>query len=395
MRVLFLSPRQMWPLRSGARLRAYHFAKALSLHSELTYLYFADPYSPPLTRSDLPFCQELIALPRPAGYSPAKILQGLLGRWPLPVLNYSSQEMQARIEAIATTRNFDLVHVDSSLHLNRYLDCIGPDVKVCFDWHNIESEAMERFASISRPPRNWYARITAAKMRRLEQAILRDATGHIVCSHREREYLLRLAPLSRVAVVENGVDCAAFSPSSGPPEKRLLYVGLMDYMPNVDAVTFFAHNLWPRIRESFPDLQFTIVGANPTEAVRSLGSLPGITVTGTVPEVSPYYKGALAVVVPLRSGGGTRLKILEAMAARVPVISTALGAEGIEATPGVHFLLADPQNPEQWIQHLGALSGFNARREALIQESLRLVETRYDWNILGHKLRQTYEDWSR
>ena len=385
----------MWPPRSGAHLRAYHFAKALGLNFELTYLYFADPNSPAPTQKDLPFCRELIAVPRPAGYSPAKIVQGLLGRWPLPVLNYSSPEMQARIESIATARNFDLVHFDSSLHLDRYLSCIGPGVKVCFDWHNIESEAMERYATISSPPKSWYARITASKMRSLERTILREATGHIVCSHREREQLLRLAPHARVAVMENGVDCAAFAPSSGPPANRLLYVGLMDYLPNVDAVMFFARGIWPRIRERFPDLTFTIVGANPTEAVRSLGSRPGITVTGTVPEVAPFYKGALAVVVPLRSGGGTRLKILEAMAASVPVISTPLGAEGLEAVAGRHYLTADPDDPEQWNQRLLDLIRSDALREALIQEGLKLVETRYDWAVVGRNLRQTYEEWCR
>ena len=127
---------------------------------------------------------------------------------------------------------------------------------------------------------------------------------------------------------------------------------MMDYNANVDAVTSFAQRIWPILRQRFPDLQLWIVGANPPPAVVQIGKLEGVTVTGTVPDVRPYYRDALAAIVPLRTGGGTRLKILEAMAAGVPVVSTPLGAEGLPVTPGKNILFADPDDSETWIRQM-------------------------------------------
>jgi glycosyltransferase involved in cell wall biosynthesis len=123
--------------------------------------------------------------------------------------------------------------------------------------------------------------------------------------------------------------------------------------------------------------------------------LPGVTVTGTVPEVRPYYRDALAAIVPLRTGGGTRLKILEAMAAGVPVVSTPLGAEGLTITPGENILLADPDDAEGWLRHLTYLTESELGRKALSASALALVRTTYDWEILGRKLCDTYESWLR
>jgi glycosyltransferase involved in cell wall biosynthesis len=123
--------------------------------------------------------------------------------------------------------------------------------------------------------------------------------------------------------------------------------------------------------------------------------MEGVTVTGTVPDVRPYYHDALAAIVPLRTGGGTRLKILEAMAAGVPVVSTPLGAEGLAVTPGENILLADPDDAETWVNHLEQLTGSAPARKALSASALELVRTTYDWAILGRKLCNTYEGWLR
>src|SRR4051812_46086892 len=132
-----------------------------------------------------------------------------------------------------------------------------------------------------------------------------------------------------------------------------------------------------------------IVGANPGPAVLALGDLPGVTVTGMVPDLRPFYRGALAAVVPLRTGGGTRLKILEAMAARVPVISTAIGAEGLDLVDGEHALLTEADDAEEWTAALASLRDSPDLRAKLVTAGLRLVRDRYDWEILGSKLRDT------
>ena len=272
--------------------------------------------------------------------------------------------------------------------------------KIVYNWHNIESEAMQRFsATVPSGPKRWYASLTAAKLASLERDILNQAFGHIVCSARELDDLQKLAPDARIAVVENGVDvgsyAASFSPRTdiSPAAHKLVFVGLMDYYPNVEAATSFTRRIWPTLRQRFPNLTLSIVGANPTPAVLQLGNMEGVTVTGTVPDVRPYYRDALAAIVPLRTGGGTRLKILEAMAAKVPVISTPLGAEGLTVTAGENILLAEPDDAETWLRHLSHLIESEPSRKALSDMAFELVKTQYDWEILGRKLCATYEGW--
>jgi len=170
-RILFLSPRQCWPPQSGAKLREYHFARALARRGELTYVYFMDPGATPLTVKDLPFCRDVVAIPKPAAYAPWKLLQGLLGRTPLPVLNYASAEMAAAVQRLLSTGDYDLLHLDS-IHMVPYVDLAkksGAPAKVVLNWHNIESEAMLRYRAIApSSARRWYATQTAHKLESLE-----------------------------------------------------------------------------------------------------------------------------------------------------------------------------------------------------------------------------------
>lgn len=392
MRILFLSPRQCWPALSGAKLREYHLARALSRWAELTYVYFADAGDQPLTAADLPFAARIVSVPKPQVYGAWKLIRGIAGRWPLPVLNYTSPQMT---EALSRLDAFDLVHLDS-IHMIRYVEPMR-NPRVTYNWHNIESEAMRRYAqSTPSGARRTYANLTARKLAALEKQILHRAFGHIVCSDRERAQLLQVAPSARIAVIENGVDCASFAGLNiDPVRKRIVFVGKMDYYPNIEAIVGFAHITWPQIRNQFKDLTLTIVGANPTSAVASLANLPGVEVTGTVPDVRPYYRDALASVVPLRTGAGTRLKILEAMAAGVPVVSTPLGAEGLAVTPGSDILFSDPDDHASWARNLATLAQSEESRNEIAARALQLVESRYDWNILGQTLIDTYDDWLR
>jgi len=397
MRILFLSPRQSLPARSGAKLREYHFLRALARSAEVTYLYFADPGAQPLTVEDLPFCREVAGVPKPAAYGYRKTVMGILGSSPLPILNYTSPIMSAALERMLGARDFDIIHLDG-IHMSHYaLEAWKRknSPRAIFNWHNIESEAMRRYSvTTTSMARRWYAGYTAGKMERLESDILHRAFGHIVCSEREREQLRRIAPEARIEVIENGVDTAYFAGSQAPStSRRIVFVGAMDYFPNSDAAGFFANQIWPQVRSRLAGAELTIVGSNPGPAVLALGELPGVKVAGMVPDVRPFYRGALAAVVPLRTGGGTRLKILEAMAAGVPVVSTPLGAEGLEVVAGENLLLADSADAKGWADRLVSLADSPALRQQLIEAGLRLVGSRYDWEIQGAKLRATYEGW--
>lgn len=397
-KVLVISPRQCWPPRSGAKLRDYYFARALGQQASLSYVYFIDPGSAPMSEVELPFCRNIVGLPKPRGYSPLKIARGLTGRWPLPVLNYTSREMLQAVAGLARRERYDLVHLDS-IHMTGCVDvlreALGLDLPIVYNWHNIESELMRRYsAAVNTSARSIYSAWTARQLERLERSILRTGFGHVVCSEREHRELHRIAPAARIAVVPNGVDTAYFAAAgTSGKQNRLVFVGLMSYYPNIEAAVTFTHNVWPGLRKHLPGCTLTFVGANPVPAVRALGEIAGIEVTGTVTDVRPYYREALAAIVPLRTGGGTRLKILEAMAAGVPVISTVLGAEGLSVQPGKNILFADMDDGESWLRAIACLAESEARRRELTSAALQLVRDDYDWTRLGDTLCKIYAAW--
>ena len=394
MRILFVSPRLCLPCQTGARLREYHLARALAERAEVTYASFVPAGMEPPRPADLPFFHEVLLAPLRGRNSPGKILQGLTGRWPLPILNYFNQEMRTVLAGIAARKRFDLVHLDSFV-LAAYAPFLesqwGGAVEVVYDWHNIGSELTARLSAGMPAARKAYARLAARRLESVERWMLRSGLGHAVCSERERGQLLALVPEARVEVIENGVDTEYFVPDEvKAPRRRVVFVGSMDYAPNSEAVLAFARGAWPRIRERFVDWRLTIVGSNPGPAVLELQNGPGIEVTGTVPDVRPFYQDAVAAVVPLRSGGGTRLKILEAMAAGVPVVSTTLGAEGLEISPGRNILIAD--DDEAWLPALMSLQ-CGSRWSAQAAAGLQLVRSRHDWRMLGERLFESYTRW--
>jgi len=393
LRILFLSPRQCWPAHSGAKLREYYLVRALSQDAVITHISFSETGAP-VSLNDLPFCRQVVSVPRPRSYTPDKILRGLLGRRPLPVVNYTSVAMERTLARLLEEQQFELIHLDS-IHMSAYVPLLrrATSAPMVYDWHNIESEAMRRYSSRSTSLlRRGYAALTGARLERLETEALGGMFGHLVCSERERGELLARKPEARIAVIENGVDCAFFAAPGAPFEerRRLVFVGLMDYHANAEAVLFFAREIWPQVRREFRGWSLTIVGANPTPEVRALHGSDDIEVTGTVPDVRPFYREARAAIVPLRVGGGTRLKILEAMAAGVPVVSTTLGAEGLAVLPDKEVLIAD--RAEDWIRHLKTL-GDEPLWNEISAAGRNLARTRYDWEVIGARLRQTYHAW--
>jgi glycosyltransferase involved in cell wall biosynthesis len=336
-------------------------------------------------------------------YQASHLLGGLFGRLPVTLLNYRSALLDETLESLLGQNRFDFVHLES-VHMAGYLDRIfshanAPRAAVC-DWHNVESELMGRYAArAGNVFRRLYALQTAPKIRRIERIVLRRCQAHLAVSERDRKLLLALDPAANVHVALNGVDVAYYSEAelgapSGPAGScgdrfRVLYVGSMDYHANIDAVEDFARQAWPGIHEAAPELIFTVVGRAPSQGLRErLGRVPGVEVTGTVPDVRPYYREAAAAVVPLRVGSGTRIKILEAMAAGVPVVSTLLGAEGLPVRPGIDFLTAESAGEFRD----GVLKVWKepqlARR--LAESARDLVQGQYDWSVTGRALREVY-----
>lgn len=399
MRVLHFAPRICWPLDTGAKLRNFHLGRILAQHSLVTFLAFQHE-GEPATIPDTAY-QRIVTVRREPGYTINNTLRGAFGKIPLPLLSYTTEPMkQALVQLLAET-DFDLVQVES-IHLLPYVPLIRAAASrpliVC-DWHNIESELMRRYAEREgNILRRSYAGRTGNLMGQAEQLALREFDAHITVSKRDAEQLRELNPEARVFVIENGVDANFYSDeqiaiadntcrkdnSNDSSKSRIVFVGSMDYHANIDGVVSFCREVWPRLRERESDLIFTIVGRDPAPAVRVLSTIPGVEITGTVDDVRPYYREALASIVPLKVGGGSRLKILEAMAAGVPVISTTLGAEGLDVNHDESILIAD--SDDAMIESVIRIIENEATRDHLIEAGRSLVFRKYDWSTVGNSL---------
>ncbi len=397
MRLLYFSPRDCWPVTTGARLRDFHLACQLAKHATITYLGFGTGLNSirrerlePLENS------EVVLVPRNGGYAPLDLVRGFIGPEPISVLNYRTPAMLAELERLLRESPFDAIQIEG-VHLAAYLDPIrrlAPKTRLVSDWHNIESELMERFAENERnPARRLYAIRTATLLRRMEDRLLKSCDAHTVCSERERALLLARNAGAHIEVVGNGVDTAYFAESAASPStprRNIVFVGSMDYHANIDAAIWFAAEIWPMIRTRRPGLEFQIVGSRPVDAVRALDSRDGVTVTGTVEDVRPYYAGAVAVVTPLRVGSGTRLKVLEAMAAGVPVVSTTLGVEGLAVRDGENVLIGD--SAATIAERICMLEAGSPEWRSIADAGRQLVTSRYDWSIIGQTLVRLYTE---
>jgi len=390
MRILYFSPRECWPRDTGAKLRDYYLANQLAARCPVTYLGLRDPAAassePPPAESGFAAYHSVA---RESAYTVAKLVRGLIGPTPLTVLNYSSPRVSRILAEILRAGSFDAVQMEG-VHLSAYLPVIRSAASrpaILSDWHNIESEILHRYSQVSPSSlRRAYAWRTANLLERAETRFLAACDVHTVTSERERVRLQARNPSAKIHVIPNGVDVQYFGAQeldSGSPRINLVFAGSMDYSANVDAVVWFVNHIWPELRRQHPALSFAIVGRDPTPEVRALAG-DRVSVTGTVADVRPYYSGALAAVVPLRIGSGTRLKILEAMAAGIPVISTRLGAEGLDLEDGTHLLLAD--SASEMIAAIGRLAASPELWLRLSRSGREVVSRLYDWRALTEDL---------
>ncbi len=391
MRVLQFAPRVCWPLDTGAKLRNYHLARVLSGPARVALLAFSE--SAPSGNGPAQVYQEIVTVPRRGGYSFGNVLRGAVGSTPLPLLNYTSEEMKRALARVLDENDFDLVQVES-IHLMNYLPIIcaarSRPLAVC-DWHNVESDLMRQYAeSAPSAARKAYARRTARLLANFEERALTEFDAHLTVSEHDAERLRRVNPQAQILVIENGVDVANFAGDESTAKHRIVFVGSMDYHANIEGVTSFARNVWPGLHAKKPELKFTIVGRDPSPAVRELSSIKGVEVTGSVADVRPYYREAIAAVAPLNVGGGSRLKILEAMAAGVPVVSTTRGAEGLTVRNGVNILLED--SDEKFVDAILGVADDQELRKGIIAGGRALVGERYDWSTIGARLFQHYRE---
>jgi glycosyltransferase involved in cell wall biosynthesis len=276
------------------------------------------------------------------------------------------------------------VIIGSQLQTMRYLE-LAPSLPAIFE--EAEVTRFENAVSLARSAAHRFrARLTLTKVQTAVRALMQRGVAVTVVSDSERAYLQQFAPPgASIAVIPNGVDTEALRPGSEAPKPNtLIYPGAVTYDANYDAVSYFIHQVLPLVRQQIPDAQFTITGSTGSVDVRDLAAQPGVAFAGYLPEVAPAIRSSWAVVVPLRKGGGTRLKILEAMALGTPVISTCKGAEGLSVHSGEDILLAD--TPGEMAQAVVMLLNDPALRARLSHNGRALVEREYDWRKIASRL---------
>lgn len=400
MRILALSAQVPYPPHHGKAMRDYHLLAGLARQHRLELLCLARndaevAAAAPLSRQ-FPF-QALI---QPAYGLPRRLLDLALSGRPDMVARTWSPALQDILEAHLAEKRPDLLLVEG-LEMAGYGLWVRQrwgDIPIVLDEHNAEHLIQQRAWEIARRkfrdyPKALYSWLQAGKLRRFEARACR-AFGHVVAvSPDDRRALERLAPGARIAVVPNGLDTEEYAPLQtaappGPP--RVVFTGQMSYRPNVDAVQWFGDAVWPRIRERAPEARFQIVGRDPSPQVESLGERPGIEVTGAVPDDRPYIGHADVYVLPMRFGGGVRFKLLQALSMARAMVSTPLGAEGVEGLRDRQhlFLASDAAAFADDVVHLLRHPEERAR---LGTAGRALIQAHYDWRTLAPRFEAVLE----
>jgi sugar transferase (PEP-CTERM/EpsH1 system associated) len=337
------------PLDKGGKIRTYHMLRGLREHAHVTYLTLDDGTAAPDARVRArEYSDELITVPfsppvkgTPAYY--AALLRNLASRLPYAVARYRSPAMRDAIARAVRDRRVDLVVCDFLVPAVNFP--VGLGVPSALFQHNVEAAIWARHAQVARSfAVRAYMGEQWRRMRAFERRECRRFDHVIAVSEVDRDTFRDEYGVTAVSAIPTGVDVDFFRPSpmavTAPTE--IVFVGSMDWMPNSDAVTWFVTDVLPLVRRRISDASLTIVGRDPTPAVQELAvRVPGVSVTGTVPDVRPYLERGALVVVPLRVGGGTRLKIFEAMAMEKAIVSTRIGAEGLPVRDEHELLLAD------------------------------------------------------
>jgi len=345
-RILAIANRVPYPLDDGWKVRTFHVLRALSEIAPVSLAAFATEPAEHVQALTAAMGGRLTAslAPAPASATPVALALGALTRDPVHVWNQESHALREIVRREGARSDIDLV-LSVTTFMSRYAALARAGALQVCDTHNIDSILLSRYAETeTRTLRRWYALRTARNLAGLEQRTYAKMDEVWFCSQKEADIATAQLPALRACHIPNGVDTTHMQPQGDAPvvPLRALFFGKLDYYPNEDAMLYLAESIWPRIRSMAPGATLDVVGASPPPRVRALcESMPDWTCVGRVSDVRPYLARAACVLVPLRAGGGTRLKILEAMAMGRPVVTTTIGAEGLSLRPGEEAMFAD------------------------------------------------------
>jgi polysaccharide biosynthesis protein PslH len=396
-RILWLKTELLHPIDKGGKIRTYNMLKEVKRDHHITYLALDDG-SADLSSRELAeeYCHELVCVPHHQREKFSKgfygeLLLNLASSFPYAIKKYESASMRRRIIESANNQTIDVVICDflaPAINVPRSLACPS----ILFQ-HNVEAMIWKRHFEVqSNPIKKLYLQQQWRKMERFEREMCRHFDAVIAVSAEDRDQMREEYGVNAVFDVPTGVDTDFFAPSGKEniQPRNVAFTGSMDWLPNEDAIRFYTDQILPIIRRSIPDTTLTVVGRNPYPGLLELSRRdPSIVVTGRVEDVRPYMERAAAYVVPLRIGGGTRLKIFEAMAMEKAIVSTSVGAEGLPVTDGRELRIAD--TPETFAASVVDLLTKPEAAKQLGLEAGRKVRERFGWNGVAKRFSEICE----
>lgn len=391
MRILNVIPYAPVPAVFGGALRVFHLLRWMSTHHDVHVLSYGTPADRERMASAFGLSPDRITMvPDPFWltdpWKRAGQLYALLRNTSFTEIASRNRDMQQALDRAFARSSYDIVQI--AYPVMGYFTFRTDAIRV-LDAANVEYDIHRRSAEASRSLlRRFWSSYEARKLRPQEIAICGEQDMIFIPSQRDKELLARDVPHVPTVVIPNGVDTAYFTPHDGPvDDDTLVFTGAINYFPNADAVTYFVSEVLPLIHKVRPHVRFSIVGNAPPDSVRRLAS-SHVEVTGFVDDVRPAIQRSAVYVVPLRIGGGTRLKVLEAMAMRKPIVTTPVGCEGIDVTDGDSVMIAT--TAQDFADATLQLLSDRRRAQALAAAGYELVHARYDWSMIGEAMGEAY-----
>ena len=398
MKLLLLTPQSPVPPRQGTTLRNYYLLRHLAANHEVHLFSCLAPQD-----DQWPDPQLLQMCARVEGFLPPerplrrRLQDSLLAARPDMALRLEQERSHLILRRMLAEESYDLVQIEGiemAPYGFRILQTAHPRPPVVFDDHNAEYLLQKRAAMMdARRPTRWhaacYSLLQWQKLYRYERAFCQAVDGVVAVSEPDRQALASFAPRRPIVNVPNGIDISRYTPEPLPAARppTLVFTGKMDYRPNVDAMLWFGQEALPRIRRQMA-VRLLIAGMSPHPRLDRLRALPDVELTGAVEEIAPYIHRAAIYLAPMRVGGGTRFKVLEAMACARPIVSTSLGVEGIPARDGEHLLIAD--DPRTFADAVLSLlrdqQAGGERSRALGDAARSFVEKRFTWDTILPRL---------
>lgn len=379
-RVLYITHRVPWPPDRGDRIRTWNILRYLAARAEVDLICLADEPVSHATRTALESVTTRLAIVPHSGKR--RYIRGaismLRGRTVTEGL-FESRVLASVIRQWAMRTKYTAT-LSSSSGIAEYLRTpeLGHIQHAWVDLIDVDSQKWLDYASAARFPMGWVYRTEGERLRELEIRLAQSSERMLVVSDAERSLFTGFCPEAPIQAIGNGVDTEYFAPMHVEPrEHSCVFVGVLNYLPNSDAVTWFSRDVWPKVRQRYPNAEFRIVGKSPTREVLTLNDLPGVEVVGPVPDVRPYLHEAGCVVVPLRIARGVQNKVLEAMACGRPIVCSTEPLKGLAIEPGLQLLNAD--TTEEWVDQISKVFDDRCRADELGLAASAWVQLNHRW----------------